>query len=119
MLNRFIAVAILVSATPGALALTGGTDILVPAAARGAGLASSTWITDLYVLNPGEATVAIEIFWLARNQANPSPQGQLFNIEAGETVSGTIAAVGSTFPPISAGCNGTFPVQTVSGGKSE
>jgi hypothetical protein len=86
ILTRWIALVLLLSGTPVALALNGGTDLLVPAAARGAGSAGSTWITDLYVLNPGDLTVSVEIFWLERNRANPSPPSEVFGIAPGETL---------------------------------
>lgn len=68
------------------LALNPGTDLLVPAAARGAGAAGSTWMTDLYLFNPGSESVAVTLSWLVRNQANPSPAVQTFALLAGETL---------------------------------
>lgn len=76
---------VVAGATPG-LALNSGTDLLVPAAARGAGLAGSTWLTDLYVLNPGAESVSVTLYWLVRNQPNPSPVSQTFTVLAGETL---------------------------------
>jgi hypothetical protein len=66
-------------ATP-ALALNSGTDILVPAAGRGA-----PWVTDLYVMNPGSSTLSVTVSWLIRGQANPAPDTYQFNLLAGET----------------------------------
>ncbi len=59
--------ALTAAATP-ALALNSGTDILVPAAARG-----GIWRTDLYVMNPGSTAVSVTITWLVQGQANPNP----------------------------------------------
>lgn len=62
-------------------ALNPGSDILVPAAAR-----AGSWITDLYVMNPGEATVDGSIFWLERGQANSDPISIGFSLAPGETL---------------------------------
>jgi hypothetical protein len=51
--------------TSAATALDGGTDLLVPAAAR-----AGAWVTDLYVFNPGSETASLSISWLVRGQAN-------------------------------------------------
>ncbi|RLE26772.1 MAG: hypothetical protein DRJ61_18145, partial [Acidobacteria bacterium] len=49
-------------------ALNPGTDVLVPAAGRG-----GSWVTDLYVMNPGEVAVDGSVLWLIRDQANIDP----------------------------------------------
>ena len=54
--------------------LTTGTDVIVPAAGRGAGVGTSMWITDVNVLNTGDQTASVQIFWLTRNQVNASPR---------------------------------------------
>lgn len=78
--------AIVVAGAVPALALNPGTDVLVPAAARGAGLASSTWLTDLYILNPGAESVSVTLYWFVRNQPNLSPTSETFTVLAGETL---------------------------------
>jgi len=84
-LTRFatpLALTMLVLLTAGvAAALNPGTDLLVPAAAR-----AGTWVTDLYVLNPGSQSTTVTVYWLERNQANPSPTSESFTIDAGETL---------------------------------
>lgn len=85
-ITRCLVVAIVVAGALPALALNSGTDVLVPAAARGAGLAGSTWLTDLYVLNPGTESVSVTLYWLVRNQPNPSPTSETFTVLAGETL---------------------------------
>jgi hypothetical protein len=60
--------------------------VLVPAAARGAGLADSTWLTDLYIFNPGSESVSVTLHWLVRNQPNPDPTSETFTVLAGETL---------------------------------
>lgn len=69
-----------------AAALSPGTDILVPAAARGAGAGSSVWVTDLCLFNPGSIAVTGTVAWMVRNQANPSPQTSSFTLLPGETL---------------------------------
>jgi hypothetical protein len=63
-----------------ALALSPGDFVIVPAAGRGA-----PWGTDLYVMNPGTATVDVTVYWLVRDQANPSPASISFSLPGGET----------------------------------
>jgi hypothetical protein len=62
-------------------ALNPGTDVLVPAAGRG-----GSWVTDLYVMNPGDAAVDGSVFWLVRGQANSNPISVPFSLEPGETL---------------------------------
>ena len=71
---------LVLSAAVPAFALTPGTDVLVPAAARVA-----TWITDLYVMNPGDTSVNVTVYWLVRNQANPNPISISLVLQPGET----------------------------------
>ncbi len=78
-------VATLALALPAA-ALSPGTDILVPAAARGDGANNSTWITDLCLYNPGTVAVTGSVAWMVRNQANASPQTFSFTLLPGETL---------------------------------
>ncbi len=76
----------MLAAAPLALALNPGTDLLVAAASRGEGQNQSLWRTDLYLFNPGEASVAATVSWLVRNQANPSPASETFTVLPGETL---------------------------------
>jgi len=71
----------LIAPAATAPALTPGTDVLVPAAGR-----VSTWITDLYIMNPGTEPTTVEIAWLVRNQANPDPVDLTFTVGPGETL---------------------------------
>lgn len=63
-----------------AVALSPGETVIVPAAGRGA-----PWGTDLYVMNPGTANVDVTVYWLVRDQANPSPLSINFSLPGGET----------------------------------
>ena len=76
----FLCLALVVPGTT-VTALTPGADVLVPAAAR-----VSTWITDLYIMNPGDEAATVTVAWLVRNQANPSPTDLTFTVGPGETL---------------------------------
>jgi hypothetical protein len=77
----FTVAVLLVAAPLPIAALTPGTDIIVPAAARG-----GTWVTDLYVFNPGPDTVNSTISWLVRNRANPYPASADYKLGPGEVL---------------------------------
>jgi hypothetical protein len=53
----------------------------VPAAAR-----VSTWITDLYIMNPGTEPVSVTVAWLVRGQANLDPLDLTYTVGPGETL---------------------------------
>ncbi len=78
--HTLLALAILVLVALPAQALMPGTDLLVPAAGRGA-----PWGTDLFVNNPGDATVSITVYWLVRGAGNPNPISFAFSLAPGET----------------------------------
>jgi hypothetical protein len=63
-----------------AVALSPGETVIVPAAGRGA-----PWGTDLYVMNPGTATVDVTVYWLVRDQANTNPASFSFSLPGGDT----------------------------------
>jgi hypothetical protein len=64
-----------------ATALNSGKDILVPAAAR-----SVPWVTDLFIMNPGDSTVSVTVYWLVRGQGNASPSQSIpLTLLPGET----------------------------------
>lgn len=71
----------LIVAASSALAITPGNDLLIAGAAR-----TSTWVTDLYINNPGPSTVQVTISWLVRDQANPSPASQSYSLAADNTL---------------------------------
>jgi hypothetical protein len=79
LITAVLALALVAAAAP-AFALLSGTDIIVPAAGRGA-----PWGTDLYVNNPGDTTVTGSIYWLVRGSANPDPVSISFTLAPGET----------------------------------
>jgi len=74
-------VCLAVLAAAPALAISPGDDLLIAGAAR-----TSRWVTDLYIVNPGATAVAVDVMWLERDQANPTPETETFNILGGETL---------------------------------
>ena len=46
------------------------TELWVPAARRGKGVGTSVWRTDLVILNPGEQTALVDLYWLVRDRGN-------------------------------------------------
>jgi hypothetical protein len=81
-LVRFSLAAIVAAtfATQSVIALSPGTDVLIPAAAR-----IGPWITDLYLLNLGQGDTDVQLQWLVRGQANPDPQLIQITLNQGET----------------------------------
>jgi hypothetical protein len=63
------------------LAISPSDDLLIAAAAR-----TNRWIADLYIVNPGATSVTVDVMWLERDQANPTPQTETFTILGGETL---------------------------------
>lgn len=80
LIRNLICLTLIAAALP-VLALTPGTEVLVPAAGRG-----GAWVTDLYVMNPGTEAVEAGIGWLVRDQANPNPTALTYTIGPGETL---------------------------------
>lgn len=72
--------------TTCAFALNPDDELWIPAAARGAGSGGSFWMTDLYVMNPGEEDLAVEVSWLERGADNSGAEGVEVEIAAGETL---------------------------------
>jgi hypothetical protein len=69
-----------------ATAFNVGTDVVVPAAAYAPGVGDAFFITDLYIMNPGDAQVSVTLSWLLRGQANPDPVNEVLTVEPGETL---------------------------------
>ncbi|RMF87365.1 MAG: hypothetical protein D6739_01845 [Nitrospirae bacterium] len=76
--------ALLLAAGP-ALAINPGTDVFVPAAARGAG-ATGTWVTDVFVYNPGTTSTAVSLYWLPRDTDNTGAAPVSFTVAPGQTL---------------------------------
>jgi hypothetical protein len=75
-----ISAALWIGVASSAGALSPGTDLVVPAAAR-----TGQWITDLYLLNPGTQPAQVSVHWLVRGQANPEPASFSLELAAEET----------------------------------
>lgn len=71
----------LLAAVQPALAITPSDDLLIAGAAR-----TRLWVDDLYISNPGENPVTVNVMWLVRNQANPAPETRTFDIEPKATL---------------------------------
>lgn len=81
MIRRLLTSTFLIAlAAAPAVALSPGETVIVPAAGRGA-----PWGTDLYVMNPGSATVDVTVYWLVRDQANTNPSSFSFSLPGGDT----------------------------------
>ena len=65
---------LLVTATPSP-AITPSDDLLIAGAAR-----TRLWVDDLYISNPGDDPVTVNVMWLVRNQANLDPETRTFDI---------------------------------------
>ncbi len=81
-----MALVMLVLAGP-VFGLNPGTELFVPAAARGAGSGGSLWVTDLYVVNPGAESVDVTLYWLERNADNSGAEGVTYTLGGGKTLS--------------------------------
>ena len=53
-------------------AITPSDDLLIAGAAR-----TNTWRSDLYINNPGQSRVVVNVMWLIRDQANPMPATEI------------------------------------------
>ena len=81
MIRKFLTLTFLLTlAVSPVLALSPGQDVIVPAAGRG-----GPWVTDLYVMNPGDSTVSVTVAWLVRGVANPTPATFSFALASNET----------------------------------
>jgi len=71
----------LVLATSVIFAIAPGDDLLIAGAAR-----TNRWHSDLLINNAGTTTVAVDVLWLVRDQANPNPDSRTFSIGPDETL---------------------------------
>lgn len=68
-------------AASSAFAISPSDDLLIAGAAR-----TNRWRADMYVNNPGATTVSVDVMWLERDQANPSPETATFAVGPEETL---------------------------------
>ncbi len=62
-------------------AITPGEDLLIAGAAR-----TNRWHSDLYINNPGDSRVEVDVMWLIRDQTNPTPTTLSYFVDAEETL---------------------------------
>jgi len=81
-------VVLILAATLATLAWAGmpGTDLWVPSLARTPGAHGSQWYASVWIHNPGTVSAQVQISYLVRNQANPSPETQIVTVDPGETL---------------------------------
>ncbi len=60
-------------------------DLVIPAAARGAGAGSSSWVTTLWLYNPNSFPLTATVTLLERDQANLSPLRRDVALAPGQT----------------------------------
>ncbi len=71
----------LVVVSSSTFAITPGDDLWIAGAAR-----TSTWVSDLYINNPGATTVLVQVSWLVRDQANPNPVSESYSVPPDSTL---------------------------------
>jgi hypothetical protein len=71
---------LLLTAAPLA-AIAPSNDLIVPGAAR-----TRLWVDDLYISNPGERPVTVDVMWLVRDQSNPDPDSRTFTVDPKATL---------------------------------
>lgn len=74
----------IVFAVPVAAGLP-GTDIVVPAAARGGGAQGSLWFTSLYLANPSNAPATATVSWVFRDSGEAPPAPVTVTVPPGAT----------------------------------
>jgi hypothetical protein len=68
-------------AASSVFAISASDDLLIAGAAR-----TNRWHADLYINNPGTTTVSVDVMWLERGQANPTPDTETFSVGPDETL---------------------------------
>lgn len=81
---QFLVLIVLTAVAIGAYAGTPDDELFVIAAGHGPGAEGSFWVTDLYVMNPGEDPITITVTFLERGMDNSDAEGQQFDLEGGE-----------------------------------
>lgn len=83
--SRLAAALVLCGAASLAAAAELATELVVPAAARGAGAGGSVWRMDLLVTNPTGETMTVQLQWLERGAANSMPLTRTLTLLGGAT----------------------------------
>ncbi len=75
------------AAAPSPAAATTGTELYLPAAGTGPGVPPSVWFTTIWIFNPNDAPVEVELGFLRRDQPNdPSALTDTVLVGPGEVV---------------------------------
>ncbi|MGH9458277.1 MAG: hypothetical protein ACRD2J_11645 [Thermoanaerobaculia bacterium] len=80
----FVLSLILAAATAGAA--VSDDELWIPTAGRGPGAGESFWVTDLWIMAPGEDDVEVEITFLDRTADNIEAESVVVPVAGGETV---------------------------------
>jgi hypothetical protein len=88
--TRYLSLLLLGAVLGGpAFALIPATDQYVPSVAHAAGQVvngvRAAWRADVWIFNPGDAAAQVDVYYLVRGQANPSPESRRVTVNAGET----------------------------------
>jgi len=83
---RVVVALVLVMPCTWAAAGFPGTDVFLPSVGRAAGAAGSEWYTTVWVHNPGSQAANVQVLFLLRDQANPSPASFSGSFAPGETI---------------------------------
>lgn len=86
MMRRLTVSSLVAAVASAAFALNPGTELVVPAAARGGGAGGSFWVTDLYLYNPGTGSVDADLYWLPRDTDNSGATPVRYTVPPGESV---------------------------------
>ena len=60
------------------------TTLYIPASARATGAENTYWVTDVAIANLTQKAATINVAYLPKNQANPTPQNTSLALQAGE-----------------------------------
>jgi len=63
-----------------------GTDVYVASVGHGSGSGGSEWKTTIWIYNPGPGAANCQVYFLFRDQANPSPPVYNVTVAEGDTV---------------------------------
>jgi hypothetical protein len=63
-----------------------GTDLVIPAAARGGGAEGSLWTSAIYMANPNEETATVTLSWVHRSAQLTPPDPVTIDVAPGATV---------------------------------
>jgi len=86
LMQRASVIVVLMCTAGVLLAGIPGQDVVLPSTARGPGANGSQWFTTVWIHNPSEATAEVDVAFLRRGQANPSPEATAVTVGPGGTL---------------------------------